>query len=319
MIRRIFNYLFRYWSLEKKSLLFIGIALLLSICTSFWFVQKMAEGLVQETTRQIAKDYANMSVAWTHAEKGILDPSLSRNLPPDTYGVMRGLLLTNPNYRSDLLMLESESNHDFLNDAAGPANSDERQVLEHLRDQLRKLQQEESESASEQSDTPTAGNTDSTKAADGLGLYSRNLPDSEKLFVERGPIYTQGGPSSGYYVYYHPVKFSAKCVDCHKTLNASEGEVAEPFRALRVMMPYEYGQLWSARVMAMMIAVAMVTVAVSIFILHFILRNLVILPCVTCAMSLMKSAAVTMTCEPHWKRAMSSVSWLTRSIACCVT
>ena len=56
------------WSLERKSLLFFGVALVLPIGLSFWLVlQMVANRLVMQTTRQTARDYARAEIAWWHA------------------------------------------------------------------------------------------------------------------------------------------------------------------------------------------------------------------------------------------------------------
>jgi signal transduction histidine kinase len=65
---------------------------------------------------------------------------------------------------------------------------------------------------------------------------------------------------------------------CHAPHDGRKGSGSAPVRFVQVFMPYKDGQVWSAKVMAVMIAVAMVTLAVSILILHFVLRKLVIQP-----------------------------------------
>ena len=54
------------WSLERKCLLFLGLALLASLVLAFYAVQVMASQLVMETTRQSARDYANAVIGWKH-------------------------------------------------------------------------------------------------------------------------------------------------------------------------------------------------------------------------------------------------------------
>ncbi|MDX1925482.1 MAG: ATP-binding protein [Pirellulaceae bacterium] len=281
MVSRILKFLFRNWSLERKSLLFIGLSLLISICAAFWFVQNVADRLVKETTRQVANDYANMSLAWAHVEKGILNSSNSPAIPAGGHEAMRRYLLENPEYKTQILMLDPVSEHEGLNDSRGPATAEERAILEDLRDrqqeQLRLAREKdlEDQKAALQNGTPAP--TAIEKAARELELYSRNSPDQRKLFSERGPVYGPGAPEGGYYVYYHPISFPSACMECH-TRNGKKGAEHAPVRFLQVFMPYKDGQVWSAQVMAQVIAVAMVTLAVSILILHFVLRKLVIQP-----------------------------------------
>ncbi len=283
MASRILKFLFRNWSLERKSLLFIGLSLLISICAAFWFVQNVAERLVKETTRQVANDYANMSIAWTHVEKGILDYSAnSPNISTSTYQVMRKYLLENPAYKTQILMLDPVSEHESLNDAPGPATPEERAILEDLRDrQKAHLQEAKEKELKRQEDAINDGSpspSPAETAARDLELYSRNSPDQRKLFRERGPVFAPGADEGGYYVYYQPITFPSACMDCHVRSDGKKGSDSAPVRFLQVFMPYKDGQVWSAQVMAQMIAVAMVTLAVSILILHFVLKKLVIQP-----------------------------------------
>lgn len=282
MASRILKFLFRNWSLERKSLLFIGLSLLISICAAFWFVQNVADRLVKETTRQVANDYANMSLAWTHVEKGLLNSANSPDIPAGGHYAMRRYLLENPAYRTRILMLDSVSEHDALNDSQGPATPEERAILEDLRDRQKqhlKAAREKvlaAQTAAAQNGTPAL--TAAETAAYELELYSRNSPDQRKLFSERGPVYSEGAPEGGYYVYYHPISFPTACLECHGRIDGKTGDDVAPVRFLQVFMPYKDGQVWSALVMAEMIAVAMVTLAVSILTLHFVLRKLVIQP-----------------------------------------
>jgi hypothetical protein len=66
MANRFFKSLVGSWSLERKCLLFLGLALLGSLVLAFFAVQWVASTLVMETTRQSAKDYANAVIGWKH-------------------------------------------------------------------------------------------------------------------------------------------------------------------------------------------------------------------------------------------------------------
>ena len=61
----MFKSLFTEWSLEKKCLFFLGLALLFSLVLGSVAVQWVAERLVSETIRQSARDYADkVKVNW---------------------------------------------------------------------------------------------------------------------------------------------------------------------------------------------------------------------------------------------------------------
>ena len=69
--------LLRSWSLERKCLLFLGLALLVSLVLGFFAVQFVAERLVIEATRQSARDYANAVIGLKHVAWN--EPTLNEN------------------------------------------------------------------------------------------------------------------------------------------------------------------------------------------------------------------------------------------------
>ncbi len=301
MLNTLLAYLFRSWSLERKSLLLIGFSLLVSICTAFWYVQSVAEGLVRQTTRQIATDYAKWKIFWLHVENPHFLPMYRTNV----IGALRSDLLDNPEYRTDFLMLESVSQHANLPDAAEPRDEQERKILELLRDKVRNELQKrakasEASGAGEASDSPTDASFYTRINTNELGLFKDSMQ----------PDFSDNPPEGGWYVYYHPIVFASVCMDCHRLLPvrstdsqplsavaapavAGESEEATskatdtaaveldasiPTRVLKVRLPFSAVRVWSTKVMAMLIAAAMVTVSVSILILHLIFRRLVISP-----------------------------------------
>lgn len=269
MLSSLLSFFFRNWNLERKSLLFIGISLLVSICTAFWFVQSVAEGLVRQTTQQIAEDYANIQLAWQHVESEQLNSTYSANMAE----ALRPYLLDNANYATKFLMLDTISHHEALSDAAQPADDKERKVLQSLKEKIQLQRAEAQRNVDTEESADQASKNQASK-----NLYSRVKPTEFKLFQDYGyPVFTDNPPEGGWYVYYHPIDFRERCMGCHLQSAGQSGEDI-PFRVLKVMMPYADGQVWSAKVMAVLIAVAMVTLAMSILILHFILRRLVIKP-----------------------------------------
>jgi two-component system, NarL family, sensor histidine kinase BarA len=289
MLSKLLAFIFRGWSLERKSLLFIGFSLLVSICASFWYIQSVAEGLVKQTTRQIATDYANFKITWAHS--GV---SKSTMYSRDVLGLFEELL-DNPSYRVDILMLDPISRHQSLSDSPGPKDDKEREILESLRDKVRRELKKRSEAASKKA----AG--DGTTASSDSPFYSRLSPNQIGLFAESPkPDFTDQPPHGGWYIYYHPITFQAECVGCHRLIppqadqngigdlamanpqptqsDAAEDDLAIPYRVMKVRMPFADTRVWSTRVLATLIAAAMVTLSGSILILHFIFRRLVINP-----------------------------------------
>jgi two-component system, NarL family, sensor histidine kinase BarA len=298
LIRRVIG----NWTLERKSLLFFGTALLVSICVSFWFVHRVAEGLVMLTTRQAARDYAHTVVLWTHVVKfGQLPPASSLVSPRNRKGMdaemlqsFQDMFLNTASYDYRIVALDSISQHTNLPDPTPPVDEFERELLSRLEAQVREklvtarpaeftLETEGASSAAIDAESrPAADARPAPEAPPAVdpefeGAFSRSTPNAQPIFREAGPI----GNS---YVYYHPVSFQQQCFACHKpkSRSASPGpfDLAKdsPFLAVKVIMPYEATQLASAWILAVMIALAMVTLACTLLVLHLILRKLVIRP-----------------------------------------
>ncbi len=95
---------------------------------------------------------------------------------------------------------------------------------------------------------------------------SRSSP-GEKVFAESGPV-------DGWYTYYYPVPFSQRCLGCHRPLGTEE----TPFCAMRVKLPEGETKVWTVSILSAMISWAMITLAVTLLIMHLIMRRLVISP-----------------------------------------
>ncbi|MGN6136747.1 MAG: HAMP domain-containing protein, partial [Aureliella sp.] len=263
------------WTIERKSILFFGSTLLVSICASFWIVQRASNHLVMQGTRQAARDYAQ---TWVYNRHMIdWDPKTNSKGPPPLNGegfnvAMRKSLyehlIDNPRYEAQILTLDPISQHKNLPDAE-PVVGEERELLLSLESQYRALEEKLAKEAAETSDSQTAPSELPVEK------MARTRPDASD-------VYRQTGPVEGWYVYYHPLRFDGVCMQCHYSKNlgnnlASASDLL-PFRVVRVRMPYAETLMWSAWILAVMITVAMVTLAVTLLMLHLILRKLVIRP-----------------------------------------
>jgi signal transduction histidine kinase len=270
-----------HWTLERKSILFFGTTLLVSICASFWIVHRVSKGLVMQATRQTARDYAQNVVYNKHMIQW--DPKTntkgSTPLAGEGFNVaMRKSLyehlIYNPRYQWRILTLDTISQHNLLADAdPNPVTGEERELLTNLETQYRALAAKQSQAAVVGEATAATGETPAVDES--LGKMGRAHPDANIVFRETGPV-------DGWYWYYHPLRFDGVCMECHYSKNRTSASTAAseppPFRVVKVMMPYEETNVWSVWILSVMIAVAMVTLAVTLLILHLILRKLVIRP-----------------------------------------
>ena len=261
------------WTIERKSILFFGTSLLISICAAFWIVHRVSNHLIMRATHQTARDYARITVYNEHMIAW--DPkSDAKGLPPlegegFNVAVRKSLyehLIANPRYEAQILSLDPVSQHYRLPDAE-PVVGEERELLLSLESEYEQRQRQQDEAERQSS-------------ADGISEPPTQEPVGTLLSAP--DTFRQVGPIDGRYIYYHPLRFDAVCLRCHYSKNDSASVRSDsstvPFRVVRVTMPYDETRNGSARILAIMITVAMVTLAVMMLMLHLILRKLVIRP-----------------------------------------
>jgi two-component system sensor histidine kinase BarA len=287
MLKAIVKTFFGNWSLEQKCLLFLGVALLGSLLVAFFAVQYVAEQLVMETARQSARDSAKTYIGWKHIY------ALGRPVESSQSSVLPEELRSRPATDADSkqqkklleglkgMMFESKGNQDQsefslfrLNDGieheslhAHVAEGFDQLTLENLQTRLA-----EKESMQE---APTS--TDPNLPQDASNRTISLRPPTVHVFEETGPY-------DGFYYYYHPVQFDNDCMECHLRLTpASSSNVAQsekPFRVIRVKMSYGYTRFWSIWIYSILTTIAIFTLALSLFFVHWILKRLVIRPVV---------------------------------------
>ena len=280
------------WSLERKSLLFFGVALVLPIGLAFWFVlQVFAQGLARDTTRQSARDYARAQIAWKHA--------LAFSSTDDYVAIntrLGGHLVDNPDYRSFSVVADPAAVYDNLENTLSPINDSEYQAIQELDAELRSALQD-----------VNAERANVTKRLEDDELYLLANAKEREAIVENdaklkqltrrlGQLYREEhdpvfptekeleiypalqAPSDGWYVYYHGVHFTDDCMTCHRRYSAPESTPEMPFAAIKVLVPYSLTQPASTLTLAVMITIGMVTVAATLFVIHWVLRKLVLNP-----------------------------------------
>ncbi|MCR9296677.1 MAG: ATP-binding protein [bacterium] len=309
LMQRALRWLVGGWSLERKSLLFLGVALVVPIGLSFWFVlQVLADRLVMQTTRQAARDYSRAVIAWRHvtqiAPESVFPGQGSQTVFADDgtlYKVLRTHLVDNPEYsKPEFLMLDEVSEHSNLQNASRPSNEQEAGLLAELeksyREQLQKLSEAQREIREKTTQelsgqiAPLALDEEVNRRWDqsepvrnlrnSLQLlyraYGPYVPDENELTYLRDRQLVEQVPRGGWYVYYHAISFPDRCMLCHQRETSQAEEL--PFRAVRILIPYAQTQVASTKTLAIMIAVAMVTVAATLLVVHWVFRRLVLNP-----------------------------------------
>jgi len=118
-----------------------------------------------------------------------------------------------------------------------------------------------------------------------------NLADDaamSRIGLANRPLFEEIGPVGGRYTYYAPVFITHDCIPCHTptgtTIELSPEVDAEaraaqlPYRVMRVSMPDKEILADMSGIRAIVVAMAMLIVAVTLFVLHAIVRYLILQP-----------------------------------------
>ncbi len=287
VVRGPLSWLLRGWSLEAKSLTLIGGTLLISLFVASFFIQFLARRLVMETTRQAARDFATSVVAWEHLGNVGMERRTERAEVPPVDQERREILiqlrndLLSTSFSFDLLRLDTDREYEDLG-GKPPSTPGERDLLEKLEV---KYQQWLERTKTERSNDAFADELATKNDKGNRDKLAYEIPSPNREDV----VFREVGPVDGYYYYYHPVRFRDRCITCHgrKYPAAADAESnaisdlaedASPFRVIRVKMPYENTRVWTIWSLSILITVGLIVLAVTSFIVHRILKRLVIKP-----------------------------------------
>ncbi|TWU08012.1 sensor histidine kinase [Stieleria varia] len=270
---RLIQGLFSSMSLERKCLLFFGSALSVLMCGAFFVVQKLGKELVKNTTRQRAQDYGAAELMLIHSD-AIWSSDASEdavNMKSQTLASLREELLKK-DIEFEILGLGDAMRFDNLPPLEPPTDPAERQLLRNLEPMFRN---QLAQRIAEVSDV-----------MDPVDL-AENEPMS-RIGLAGAQVFDDLGPVDDRYIYYKPIFPKNTCIPCHApqdgigalTAGTDPYEQAEraPFRVIRVSMPYQDTQKTTTWIRAIVIALAMLIVAVTLFVLHHIVRYLVLQP-----------------------------------------
>lgn len=193
------------WSLERKSLLFLGMALVIPIGLAFWFVlQVVANRLVMQTTRQAARDYARGAVAWEHVitpemAPGSIFPDGTMVFRAEELAVLRKYLIDNPDYFTEYLMLDEVVSHAKLENSLRPSSAEEEELLRALEESFRSHLQalDEAKEAAQQRALERASDNPANTNLLAPGSVSPTPSSESDNVTPRSPDSTMDGSSLG--------------------------------------------------------------------------------------------------------------------------
>ena len=259
----MFKSLFTDWSLEKKCLFFLGLALLFSLVLGAVAVQWVAERLVRETIRQSSQDDANEAVRRKHI------PLMRKLNDGQSSPIVDDLLemfdqnKPGSQHESTLLRIKDGLEHQSL----GGIFADENE-LKYLTKIHAKLSELKAKTAIQQL---AATNNEKTPV-----ILEPTLSPLEAVFED-------AGRAEGYHVFYHPIIFGDSCKSCHSRNNQQSVPIqtaasVDPFRAIKVRIPIKDTSYWRIWSYSLLSSIGIATLALSLFFIHWILKRLVIIP-----------------------------------------
>ena len=296
--RLLLKSLFRSWSLESKCLLFLGLALLVSLVLGFFAVQFVAERLVIEATRQSARDYAHSviglkHIAWNESAASEEPNSLDAKLLSSRTELMRMVRenMLESRFESSILRINDKLEHRYLSNNVAIEGDLSRMLKIHAR-----LAEQDSltmEAAAEEAKR-LSGNTDIETATSPNDLQSIAKNETERPLIPATTnplsnlanptkyIFEEAGPIDGFYYYYHPISFNQTCLICHAKLSSSLDAPAtvstDPFRVVRVKLPYGETRVWRIWSYSLLTSIGIATLAIGLFFIHWVLKRVVINP-----------------------------------------
>lgn len=288
-------------SLERKCLLFFGSALMVLMLGAFAVVEKLGRELVLNTTRQRAKDFAAIQLLLLHddavwsrnqqetvpagsnADTEKVDP---KTVLSDLRKVIIGSNVTGDNFdqnesgdqtprsKHEFLSLSDSRQYTKLPDRKTPEDPVEVAILEQLR----------RDSVAFYADSLREQRPDLTEPIE----FAENEALSQITPNLEQPLFDEYETEDGNCVYYIPVFFKQSCQLCHMAKGSEttfdpnappETRASQiPFRVHKVTMPYESTRESTTFIRAIVVALGMLIVAVTLFVLHTIVRHLVLYP-----------------------------------------
>lgn len=266
----MFKSLFTDWSLEKKCLFFLGLALLFSLILGAVAVQLVAERLVKEAIRQSSEDYADKVIRRMHSSlvtgNNNAEAGSTREDPLAMFDQnKRGL-----QYDSTCLRMKDGLEHKDLGGVF--ADHDDLTFLTKLHSKLSELEAK-----------ATAQRLADAKNSKTISVPSDPTVSLEPTLNTFQSVFEDAGQVDGYHVFYHPVFFGDKCKDCHSRNNQQSVPMqtaasVDPFRAIKVRIPVKDTSYWRIWSYSLLSSIGIATLALSLFFIHWILKRLVIIP-----------------------------------------
>lgn len=263
-------------SLERKCRFLFVACLTVLLSVTFWWVEYIAEKLVEETAIRKSRDLVDAALLRYHWEQW---DSSDPNADPRHADALRAMTreltrdLQTQQYDWEILALEQTPSTKL------PGTDEEREILLRLREELRLQMQTQSHqtdldgpgaAAGVESDAVAPRPTDTTSSPEILPVYHfRRIPSDELIH------------------YYQPVYWKESCSRCHLGFEGVDAFFGAdrvldqgrlPFRVVKVVIPDRETQQAITWNRALLAAIGILTVFLAVVILYVIVRYVVVKP-----------------------------------------
>ena len=281
-------------SLERKIRILFGMIIFLLVAAAFLSVLQISEDLIRKNTRQRASELIETHMIRLHFGKfeTTADAAALKDSTIKTFSRTHEL----EDYKADVFSLSSDFRRSLIKSNLVPETA-EKELLVKLQDEFLNRQR--------RYDSPDAGPAPDADRANTGKIDSALLPardDFPEVFLE-----------DNNYVYYEPILFTSNCLSCHVPIvsgledlsdaeartmfQKTSGLPAEAVAALmpetlkrhlmasraevffmRILLPYKSAKRAINRTRAILIAVGIGTVFLSILALYLIVRYVIVKP-----------------------------------------
>ena len=266
-------------SLERKIRVMFGICLLLLISGSFFWVNRITENLIRDSTQDKARELISSYMLKTHLENVQIGEERFVQNQEELFQAL-AQVVHSTRFRAESLVVDST----YVRNQSNPRNvlgTEEQAIVQQLIDEARSFQEKENR-------------IHAFQTADKGPVTEQSYAElTEQLFDDR----FQGND----YFFYTPIVFSNSCLECHDTFSldpseneahsrAMAGRVAEqdevehdwlkkaPQYVLKITLPYREVKSGINKSRAILMAVAILTAFSSMVFLYLIVRYWIVKP-----------------------------------------
>ncbi len=268
-------------NLERKCRVLFGICLALLIGGAFYWVDRIAEGLVNEAHEQYrenmrlkGRDLVDMSMVKFHFERLTTTPEFREIIKEFTQTI------EHQDYKYRILALEEDAIPHDNPYRQGRLDQWERKALEELkRDMMQQLK-----------DRAQTESNDDSQVAQRADLNSEDSPNENEVVKQMlAPVFRERPMANdGEYYYYQPVYYQRSCFRCHLEVRdvgalpaadvAAFDDELPPFRVVKVVVPYKEPQTAINWIRAILMTAGLITFFVAMVALYVIVRYVIVKP-----------------------------------------